>query len=86
MRKLKRINLVGCGTAFFAAQIGEIYIRELTGLTVNSFRASEFPAKLVCGPDTLTIGITQSGETKDTLDALQEARFSGGKSPQYAMS
>ena len=79
MRKLKRINIVACGTAFFAAQIGEIYIRELTGLNVNSFRASEFPAKLVCGPNTLTIGITQSGETKDTLDALQEARFSGGK-------
>jgi len=78
MRGLKRINLVACGTAFFAAQIGETYIRELTNVDVHSFRASEFPADYVCGPNTLTIGITQSGETKDTLDALQQAKFTGG--------
>ena len=79
MRKLSRINLIGCGTAFFAAQIGEIYIRELTKTTVQSFRASEFPANQVCGENTLTIGISQSGETKDTMDALQRAKSSGGK-------
>ncbi len=79
MRKLNRINLIGCGTAFFACKIGEIYLRELTSINVQSFRASEFPSSIVCGPNTLTIGISQSGETKDTLDALQKAKISGGE-------
>ena len=79
MRGLDRINLVGCGTAFFASQLGEAYIRELTDIQVQAFRSSEFPAKKVCGPNTLTIGISQSGETKDTFDALQEARMNGGQ-------
>ncbi len=79
IRELDRINLVACGTAFFAAEIGIEYLREHTNLDVQSFRASEFPAEHVCGPKTLTIGISQSGETKDTLDALQKAKMSGGK-------
>ena len=54
------------------------YLREFTGITVQAFRASEFPAKSVCGPRTLTIGISQSGETKDTIDALQMAKLNGG--------
>ena len=78
MRKLERINLVGCGTAFFAAKIGSAYLRKFTDVTSEAFRGSEFPAKRVCGPNTLTIGISQSGETKDTLDALQEAKRAGG--------
>ena len=79
IRELDRINLVACGTAFFAAEIGIEYLREHANLDVQSFRASEFPAEHVCGPKTLTIGISQSGETKDTLDALQKAKMSGGK-------
>lgn len=78
IRKLDRINLVACGTAFFAAEIGIEYLREHTKMNVESFRASEFPAEHVCGPKTLTIGISQSGETKDTLDALQKAKITGG--------
>jgi len=79
MRNLDRINLVACGTAFFAAQIGVHFLRRHTGITVEAFRASEFPARSVCSPNSLTIGISQSGETKDTLDALQEARIAGGR-------
>ena len=78
MRKLDKINLVACGTAFFAAEIGAQFLRENTSTHVESFRASEFPAEQVCGPKTLTIGISQSGETKDTLDALQKAKMTGG--------
>ncbi len=78
MRKLSRINLVACGTAFYAAQIGAIFLRNHTDITVEPFRASEFPAAKVCGSNTLTIGISQSGETKDTLDALQSAKLTGG--------
>jgi len=79
MRGLDRINLVACGTAYYAALVGANYIRQLTELTVEAFRASEFPASDVCGPNTLTIAISQSGETKDTLDALQEARKNGSE-------
>ena len=78
MRNLSRINLVACGTAYYAALIGVRYIRKYSGATVEAFLASEFPAREVCGPNTLTIAVTQSGETKDTLDALQEAKISGG--------
>ena len=79
IKSLERINLVACGTAFFAAKIGARIIRKHSDITVEAFRASEFPARKVCSQNTLTIGISQSGETKDTLDALQEARMSGGK-------
>ena len=78
IRELDRINLVACGTAFFAAEIGIEYLRTHSNVHVEAFRASEFPADHVCGPKTLTIGISQSGETKDTLDALQKAKMAGG--------
>ena len=43
----------------------------------EAFIASEFPANSVCSKNTLTIGVSQSGETKDTLDALFEAKKFG---------
>jgi glucosamine--fructose-6-phosphate aminotransferase (isomerizing) len=79
MRGLDRLNLVACGTAYYAALVGANYIRKFTELTVEAFRASEFPASEVCGPNTLTVAISQSGETKDTLDALQEAKKNGSE-------
>ena len=78
LRNLDRINIVACGSAYYASQIGAIYIRKHTNLTVEAFRASEFPHERVCSPNTLTIGVSQSGETKDTLDALQSAKLQGG--------
>ncbi len=79
MRKLSQINLVACGTAYYAAKIGVHFIQRITSVKAQAFRASEFPSRNVCDSSTLTIGISQSGETKDTLDALQEARLSGSK-------
>ena len=78
MRQLRRINLVGCGTAHFAAKLGARYIRKLTGIDVNAYHSSEFLSESLLGPGTLTIGVTQSGETKDTLDALSRAKMNGG--------
>ena len=78
MKNLSRLNLVACGSAFFAAQLGVRYIRSLSSVRVEAFRASEFDEKSMAGPGSLTIGITQSGETKDTLDALTRAKVSGG--------
>ena len=77
MRKLDKINFVSCGTAYYASLIIVEYIRKLTKVPVEAFRASEFPAMDTCSKHTLTIGITQSGETKDTLDALILAKRHG---------
>ena len=77
IRKLERINLVACGTAYYASEIISSYIRKFTSVRSEAFIASEFPAKSVCSQNTLTIGISQSGETKDTLDALFEAKKYG---------
>ncbi len=77
IRGLDRINFVACGTAFYAAQIGVEYFRMYTDVNVEAFRASEFPEEHVCGPNTLTVAISQSGETKDSLDALQRAKIAG---------
>ena len=77
MKKLDKINLVSCGTAYYASLIIVEYIRKFSNVTVEAFRASEFPALESCSKNTLTIGITQSGETKDTLDALLEAKKYG---------
>ncbi len=77
IRQLDRINLVACGTAYYASEIISSYIRTLTSVRSEAFIASEFPAKSVCSPNTLTIGVSQSGETKDTLDALFDAKKFG---------
>ena len=76
---MERINLVACGTAYFAARLGAKYIRDLSHVTVEAFHSSEFPAESVCSANTLTIGITQSGETIDTLNALQLAKSNGSE-------
>ena len=75
LRELDRINIVACGTAYYAALVGVEYLRKYTDVTVEAFWASEFPARRVCGQNTLTIAVSQSGETKDSLDALQEAKI-----------
>jgi len=77
MKKLDKINIVSCGTAYYASLIVVEYIRKFSKVNAEAFRASEFPAIQACSGDTLTIGITQSGETKDTLDALMEAKKHG---------
>lgn len=75
--KLDKINLVGCGSAYYASKIMAEYIRKYSNVSVEAFRASEFPALDTCSSKTLTVALTQSGETKDTLDALLEAKKYG---------
>jgi glucosamine--fructose-6-phosphate aminotransferase (isomerizing) len=77
IKKLDKINLVSCGTAYYSSIIIAEYIREFSKVPVEAFVASEFPADLTCSNNTLTIGISQSGETKDTLDALFHAKKFG---------
>jgi glutamine---fructose-6-phosphate transaminase (isomerizing) len=77
IQKLDKINLVACGTAFHASKIMAEYIRKYSNIPVETFRGSEFPALETCSSKTLTIGLSQSGETKDTLDALLQAKKYG---------
>jgi glucosamine--fructose-6-phosphate aminotransferase (isomerizing) len=77
---IERIEILACGTSRHAAQVGAYLLEQLAGLPTSVHYASEFryaPPPLV--PHTLTIGVTQSGETADTLAALameQERRRS----------
>ena len=77
---IERIEILACGTSRHAAQVGAYLLEQLAGLPTTVHYASEFryaPPPLV--PHTLTIGVTQSGETADTLAALameQERRRS----------
>jgi len=77
IKKLERINFVACGTAYFAAETIVSYIRKYSSMRSEAYLASEFPARSVCSKNTLTIAISQSGETKDTLDAIFEAKKFG---------
>ncbi len=78
--KLTRISIAACGTSWLAAQVGKFYIEELTRIPVDVDVASEFRYRNpILGEDQLVIGITQSGETADTLAALKTAKVSGAK-------
>ena len=68
---VERIQILACGTSRHAAQVGAYLLEQLAGIPTNVFYASEFrysPPPL--SAHTLTIGVTQSGETADTLAAL----------------
>ena len=64
IKDLDRINLVGCGTAYYASEIISTYIRQFTNLRSEAFIASEFPAKSVCSEKTLTIESPSLGRQK----------------------
>jgi glucosamine--fructose-6-phosphate aminotransferase (isomerizing) len=68
---VERIQILACGTSRHAAQVGAYLLEQLAGIPTAVFYASEFRyAPPPLSPHTLTIGVTQSGETADTLAAL----------------
>ncbi len=76
--RLKRIAVVACGTSWLAAQVGKFLIEELARIPVEVDVASEFRYRNpILTADDLVVGITQSGETADTLAALKTAKESG---------
>ncbi len=78
MRRVKRIILIACGTASYAAMIGKYAFERLAGIPVEIDVASEFRYRdPIIDRDTLVFGISQSGETADTLAALREAKRKG---------
>ncbi len=82
---LEQIQIVACGTSWHAALIGKYLIEQLAEIPTQVQYASEFryaPSPLTA--NTLTIGVTQSGETADTLAALaMEKERRSGKEPKY---
>lgn len=72
---LERIVIVACGTSWHAALIGRQIIEQLAALPVQVEYASEYRYQpQLSQPNTLTIAISQSGETADTLEAMRGAR------------
>jgi glutamine---fructose-6-phosphate transaminase (isomerizing) len=79
--RLGRVYTVACGTAWHAALIGKYMLETLAKVRVDVDYGSEFRYRRpLLGDDTLLLAITQSGETVDTLAAMEEARAQGVKS------
>jgi glucosamine--fructose-6-phosphate aminotransferase (isomerizing) len=80
IRNLRRIVIVACGTAYHAGVVGRYIIEEWARVPVEPDIASEWRYRNpVLSKDTLVIGISQSGETADTLAAMKLAREQGAR-------
>lgn len=76
--EIERIIIVGCGTAYYAALAGEYMLEEFAGIPVEVELGSEFRyRKPVLNQRTIVLGISQSGETADTLEAIREGKRKG---------
>jgi len=73
------INIVACGTSYYASLVGKYLIEKLTNIPVNVELSSEYRYFGTRRESSLVIAVTQSGETLDTLAALKEAKNSGCK-------
>jgi glutamine---fructose-6-phosphate transaminase (isomerizing) len=79
-KALKKLNIAACGTSWHAGQAGKFMIESLARVPVEVDYASEWRYRdPILGPDTITLLITQSGETADTIAAQREAKAKGCK-------
>ncbi|MEA3362186.1 MAG: glutamine--fructose-6-phosphate transaminase (isomerizing) [Thermodesulfobacteriota bacterium] len=77
---LDKINIIACGTSWHAGLVGKFYIEKLARIPVEIDIASEFRYRdPIITDKSLTVLISQSGETADTLAGLREAKGKGGK-------
>jgi len=78
LREVERINIVACGTAYYAGLVGEYMLEEYAGIPCEVDLASEFRYKKpILDKKTVIIAVSQSGETADTLAAIKEAKEKG---------
>ena len=78
--ELRRVKVLGCGSAFYAGLVGAHLIESLTRIPADAEPASEFRYRNpVIEPDTLYVAVSQSGETYDTLAAVREIKRKGGR-------
>jgi glucosamine--fructose-6-phosphate aminotransferase (isomerizing) len=79
-RGINRVKVLGCGSAYYVGQMGAALVEELARIPADAEAASEFRYRdPVIEPDTLYVAVSQSGETVDTLLAVQEIRRKGGR-------
>ena len=79
-RTAKKINIVACGTSWHAGQAGKFMIESLARVPVEVDYASEWRYRdPIVGENTITLVISQSGETADTIAAQREAKAKGSK-------
>jgi glucosamine--fructose-6-phosphate aminotransferase (isomerizing) len=79
LARLTRVGLLGCGTAYFACQVGAQLVEQLARVPAKAEIASEFRHRNpVVDPDALFLAVSQSGETADTLGAVREIQVKGG--------
>ncbi|MEU6641276.1 glutamine--fructose-6-phosphate transaminase (isomerizing) [Saccharomonospora sp. NPDC046836] len=80
LRSIRRVKFLGCGSAYYAGQIGASLVEELARIPADAEPASEFRYRNpVVDPDALYVAVSQSGETADTLAAVQELTRKGGR-------
>lgn len=80
LRAFRRVKLLGCGSAYYVAQIGAQLIEDLARIPADAEAASEFRYRNpIIEPDTLYVVVSQSGETADTAFAVQEIKRKGGQ-------
>jgi glutamine---fructose-6-phosphate transaminase (isomerizing) len=78
LRAMTKISITGCGTAYHAGMVGMYLLRALCKLPVEMELASEFRyGDRSLDPRTLTIAMSQSGETADTMEAVKVAKAAG---------
>ena len=81
LARTRKVHLVGCGTAWHAALVGKFLLEELAGIPVEVDYGSEFRHRTpLMEPDSLVLLVSQSGETADTLAAVEMGRERGAGS------
>jgi len=85
-RGIERVLVIGMGTSLHAAMIGRWWIEQIAGIPADFENASEFRFRApLLGPSTLVVAVTQSGETIDTLGAMNHVRERWG-APQVVIT
>jgi glucosamine--fructose-6-phosphate aminotransferase (isomerizing) len=78
IKEIERISILACGSSYYTALVGKYIFEELTAIPVEVDYSSEFRyKKILLGKKDLTILISQSGETADTIAALKACRKAG---------
>jgi glucosamine--fructose-6-phosphate aminotransferase (isomerizing) len=80
VKKIERIFLIACGTAYYACLVGKYMIEQIAGIPTEVDLASEFRYRRpIVDPGCLVVPVSQSGETADTLAALREGKRGGAR-------
>ena len=80
LKNIRNILMIGCGTAYHATMVAKYWVEEFCNIPCQAEYASEYKYRKVAMPDeTLAVFVSQSGETADTVSALEKAKAAGFK-------